>query len=342
MSEEKPDQQTVVEQPAWTRLRSAREAKKLQQSDIANELKLDLRLVKALEEGNFEELPKPVYTAGYIRSYSKRVGLPADEIVAEYLSADTAPKGVCANDESPIVPRQNTTISSVIPQRIALTMPHSGDNKQLYHYIMIGVGLVLALLLGWHAASLYRASNQQQPVNLAPESAQGAAMDSDNAQNTTDKADSPRDMTADKGAGQSGESKIGKPSPGTVATGEQKKQITVPLILKGQNVNPADPNGGQSQDLPPGAKIAELSLSFTADSWVDVRDATGKPLIRSLGLAGATKTVSGMAPFEILLGYGPGVSIEYNGEPYDFSKHQGDRVARFTLNPPPSEPVQGE
>ena len=78
---------------------------------------------------------------------------------------------------------------------------------------------------------------------------------------------------------------------------------------------------------------ANISLHFTADSWVDIRDATGKPLIRSLGVAGVTKEVVGVAPFQVLLGYGPGVQITYNGEPYDFQKFQGrQEVARFTID----------
>jgi hypothetical protein len=85
-----------------------------------------------------------------------------------------------------------------------------------------------------------------------------------------------------------------------------------------------------------------IEVRFTADSWVEVRDATGRRLIRSLGLAGATKEVKGVAPFQVLIGYGPGVELDYNGEPFDFSKYQGrQEVARFTLETPEKQPTTG-
>jgi hypothetical protein len=47
----------------------------------------------------------------------------------------------------------------------------------------------------------------------------------------------------------------------------------------------------------------------------------------------------------VLIGYGPGVELTYNGKPYDFSQHQGKQeVARFTIKPsqsPASSGMQG-
>ena len=47
---------------------------------------------------------------------------------------------------------------------------------------------------------------------------------------------------------------------------------------------------------------------------MDIRDSTGKRLIRDLGAKGDKRRVSGVAPFQVLLGYGPGVKIEYDGK----------------------------
>lgn len=47
--------------------------------------------------------------------------------------------------------------------------------------------------------------------------------------------------------------------------------------------------------------------------------------------AGQTKTVEGEAPFKVLLGNAPGVTLEYNGEVYDHAKYNRKGVARFTL-----------
>lgn len=96
---------------------------------------------------------------------------------------------------------------------------------------------------------------------------------------------------------------------------------------------PAD--GGQGaievQAAPPESTLDTLRLSFTEDSWVEIEDARGERLFMDLARAGQTKTLEGEAPFEILLGNAPAVTVEYNGEVYEHAEHNRKGVARFTL-----------
>jgi cytoskeleton protein RodZ len=62
----------------------------------------------------------------------------------------------------------------------------------------------------------------------------------------------------------------------------------------------------------PGAGHARLRLSFSADSWVDIHDATGKRTFAGNGLANSVKTLSGVAPLRVYLGFGSGVQLEIN------------------------------
>jgi cytoskeleton protein RodZ len=62
----------------------------------------------------------------------------------------------------------------------------------------------------------------------------------------------------------------------------------------------------------PGAGRARLRLSFSADSWVDVHDASGKRSYAGNGLANSVKTIAGMAPLLVYLGFGSGVQLEIN------------------------------
>jgi cytoskeletal protein RodZ len=80
----------------------------------------------------------------------------------------------------------------------------------------------------------------------------------------------------------------------------------------------------------PGAGRARLTLSFTADSWVDVRDAQGNKAYVGNGSANTVKSIAGQAPMHVYLRSGSGVQLEINGHvvaigPQFFS---GD-VARF-------------
>jgi cytoskeleton protein RodZ len=80
------------------------------------------------------------------------------------------------------------------------------------------------------------------------------------------------------------------------------------------------------------APVSTMTLHFTDESWVEVTDASGQRIFYDLGEAGETRTAQGTPPFKVLLGYSPGVSIEYNGSPFDKSRFTGrNNVARFTI-----------
>jgi cytoskeleton protein RodZ len=72
-------------------------------------------------------------------------------------------------------------------------------------------------------------------------------------------------------------------------------------------------NGTDAPTAPvPGAGRARLRLSFSADSWVDIHDASGKRTFAGNGLANSVKTLSGAAPLRVYLGVGSGVQLEIN------------------------------
>jgi cytoskeleton protein RodZ len=70
-------------------------------------------------------------------------------------------------------------------------------------------------------------------------------------------------------------------------------------------------SGSAPQTPAPGR--ARLRLSFTADSWVDVRDALGNKAFAGNGSANTVKTIAGTAPLHVYLRSGSGVQLEING-----------------------------
>jgi cytoskeleton protein RodZ len=83
-------------------------------------------------------------------------------------------------------------------------------------------------------------------------------------------------------------------------------------------------------DLTPGVGRARLRLSFSADSRVAVYDYTGKSVFRGDGRANSVKTLSGMAPFRVYLGFASGVQLQVNDRAVAIGPQfvSGD-VARF-------------
>ena len=66
-------------------LRTAREKNKLDIEEVAQELHLDVDVVQALESGERENLPAQIFVQGYLKSYARLVGLPADELLKDFI-----------------------------------------------------------------------------------------------------------------------------------------------------------------------------------------------------------------------------------------------------------------
>ena len=64
------------------KLRSAREALGLSLEDIASVTRVNLKFLKAIEEGTGPDLPRP-YVRAFIKAYAGEVGLDTDELLAE-------------------------------------------------------------------------------------------------------------------------------------------------------------------------------------------------------------------------------------------------------------------
>ena len=68
------------------KLKEVREAKGYSLDYIEDETKIRKLYINALEQETFEVLPPRVYATGFVRRYSKFLGLNADEMVVEFQS----------------------------------------------------------------------------------------------------------------------------------------------------------------------------------------------------------------------------------------------------------------
>ena len=68
------------------KFRKAREKKELSFDDVSNVTKISSRMLRAIEEENFDQLPGGVFNKGFIRAYAKHLGLNDEEAVTDYLA----------------------------------------------------------------------------------------------------------------------------------------------------------------------------------------------------------------------------------------------------------------
>src|SRR5262249_4204853 len=68
---------TVAEQ-----LRAAREAKKLTVEQVAELTKIRTDHIRALEEGNYDRFPAPIYIRGSVKNYAAKLKLDVAQVMA--------------------------------------------------------------------------------------------------------------------------------------------------------------------------------------------------------------------------------------------------------------------
>lgn len=121
------------------KLRAAREAQKLELSEIASRTRIPLRHLEAIEQSNFASLPSVTYAMGFAKSYARAVG--ADEVaIARELRVELGDRP----ERPPPPPSYDFDERSRVPSRgIALA------GAIVAILVLIGVGL-------WYGTNLFR------------------------------------------------------------------------------------------------------------------------------------------------------------------------------------------
>jgi cytoskeletal protein RodZ len=68
------------------KFRQAREAKGISLDDVSNVTKISTRMLQAIEQEHFDQLPGGVFNKGFIRAYAKHLGLNDEDAITSYLA----------------------------------------------------------------------------------------------------------------------------------------------------------------------------------------------------------------------------------------------------------------
>jgi len=116
------------------KFRKARESKKLSLENVSNVTKIGSRMLKAIEDENFDQLPGGVFNKGFIRSYAKQLGLDPEDAISEYLAClrqaqvDSQPGWNSERRSGP--DRRKTAASSTSASKNASTMQTSVEVEE--------------------------------------------------------------------------------------------------------------------------------------------------------------------------------------------------------------------
>jgi len=127
----------------------AREAASISPADLALRLRLDTRVIKALERDDFENLPAPMFVKGYIRSIAKDLNVDSESILAAYES------------HTSVEPPSLADFSSRAPDQV-------GINSTSIRIVTYGLAALLVILIAlWGRANFRDGETQQTPASPA-------------------------------------------------------------------------------------------------------------------------------------------------------------------------------
>lgn len=69
------------------KLKKERERKKITLDEVATATKISTRMLRALEEENFHQLPGGIFNKGFVRAYARHLGMNEERALADYVKA---------------------------------------------------------------------------------------------------------------------------------------------------------------------------------------------------------------------------------------------------------------
>lgn len=279
-------------------LRSAREASGVHIEALAVALKVPVSKLEALESNRLELLPDTVFMRALASSMCRTLKLDPAQVLS-LLPQSKNPRLI------PERPDINTPVKSVVGK----TLVSNGGAKHS-SWLMAGV---FVLLTG--AAAVFYWPEGFQPWKSARLSLGGGAV----------VATSDQEIPASN----IGASADMVPPPMVVEPMLSASRATV-VALAAPSAPPFAPASAALRAIV-GASDALLTLRARGDSWVQVRDASGRVVLERTLAAGDTVPVAGAVPLGVVVGRADMTDVFVRGKPLELNTVSRENVARFEV-----------
>lgn len=310
--------QTPVHATAGTMLRQAREAARIQLPTMAATLKVPQRKLEALEADDHESFPDHVFMRALAMGMCRALHIDAEPVLA--LLPQRALKSLAKTG-----PGINETVK--VRSNFKSSGAPLGSGSGSSRKIAAGVLVLLAA-----AAAVYFV-----PFHPSVDGAEGGVVGAQQSEaaNHSDASD----PTAAVPLGQASnnaeaETVVTEPSAEPVAHGAAPAVAPATAALTPEGATPAAATTAASASAvaaPVASTGALLALKVsTGQSWVKVKDATGKVVLEKTLAKDESATAEGQVPLTVIVGNAKGTQVTVRGEPLDISTTR-DNVARFEV-----------
>lgn len=335
-------------------LQQARSRAGLTVEQVAAKLNLKPQSITDIEQEQFDQRISVTFTRGYLKAYAKQVGMDEAEVLSAFEQLNACDKE----------PAKLQSFSRRVANQA------SDDRLMLVSYVIVIaiVGLFVAwwwqqdgdstgvqapVLPALEQSSETAQQTEAQQVELPViESGDAADLPVDtqpqqlveNAIDTTELDDTPSVSEAELEQ-LNAEAETFEAQSAAVEVAEQTAESVEPEVVEQDVVEQAEAavetetvtadnllaESSETQAEQVLAEPVELIFEFAADCWMQLTDATGEAIAYGVKTEGRVMPVSGVPPFEVILGAPGAVSISYAGQSIDMSQFPKGRTARFSL-----------
>jgi cytoskeleton protein RodZ len=306
-------------------LRKKRESLGYSQKEIADRLRLRISIIENIDDNNLDMGQVPTFIKGYLKSYAKAVSIDEREVLAAFDQI----KGIEATTDTMQSFSRKTNREKHDSRIMRLTW---------------GIFAIVAAI-----SSLWWWQNQQSD-QFVPSASE---VDSDSSLIIEESHIA--DIPVKTPVGEPASPVIDRSQP-TEELVEQPELAPVQLPVIEEETSASDTAAEESTladeavvEAQPSEPVVEvvaetttqttsaasgeqiISMSFSADCWVQVQDSTGKTLATGVKKQGRSFEISGVAPFNVILGAPEAVEMTLSSESVDLSGYTAGKVARFTL-----------
>lgn len=310
------------------RLKAKRLELEFDERYVATELKIPIDQVRALEANNFKYFRSVTFARGFLKSYCRLLQIDPYEILRAFDSD--------REDAEPTI----KPVDKVNKQT------NFGD--PIVIFISVVIVAVLVFLVFWWPSQTSETVDSNKVKNEVSETA--SVQESAPNKSQADDSNQPETLANDSVSDSSSlEDSVPVSSSSSVSANDNAEEVgndvvtglsaETRAILEEAGVKPEDVIRATAEvpaELAATPKLPsysdEVEMTFDADCWTEVRDSTGKILFSGVKSANSTLSLTGKAPYRVVLGYAKGVSsLKYKGEEFDFSSFTRKDLARFEL-----------
>lgn len=288
-------------------LRNAREQLGWTREQVASRIHLRLTLIAAIESDTYDKHTSHTFIRGYLRTYAKLVGMPEETILAAY-------------DKLGLTPPDNIDMQS-----FSRRSRQQANDSRLKVVTWLVILVLIALSVAWWWQSTARRSAGDEAL-AATEMGATSNTPSATVPPAVDVAD-PVVAPATSAAAATSADPVASAAATTLPVDASSAVATTAVATSAATATQPAADTATSEP----AKVPQLKMSFTADCWLDVKDAKGKTLFSGLKKANDELVLEGPEPLKFIIGAPMAVNIEYQGKSIDMSRYNNGRTARLSL-----------